>query len=211
MNRALAIAAFAFSAVALGYTLTRPAPAAVPAPATDHPSREELQQLQHRIAVLESSSSELWARVGSQRSPPADTAPQVQALRDDVQQMINGDARFKELVRGVQTELAAEQHQQAQQWVQQHTLERKEKWKAFIAEQHLPYATEQELTRRLDAEDARRLEAYDAGQRPDFAAVRAERKQTDEAMARLLTPEQKARYDEVRRDDGPRRGGERPR
>jgi hypothetical protein len=155
---------------------------------------------------------------------PAALAQEVEQLKTEVRGLIAGEALnsqggreyLKEMVLSVQDEMRTAQRQERQQqWVQAQTqaqTERSERLRKFASEAGLNYSQEQELTRRLGEEESRRqalLNEVSAGtksQRDVRQELRTMRTQTDEAMQKLLSEPQWARYEELRREErGPRR------
>jgi hypothetical protein len=163
---------------------------------------------------------------GAAGAPPAALAQEVEQLKTEVRGLIAGEALnsqggreyLKEMVRSVQDEMRTTQRQERQQqWTQtqaQAQTERAERVHKFASEAGLNYSQEQELTRRLQDEDTQRqalLDAVSAGSkspRDIRQDMRTLRTQTDEAMQKLLTDEQRVKYEEMRREDrGPMRQG----
>lgn len=159
-------------------------------------------------------------------APPAALAQEVEQLKTEVRSLVAGEALnsqggreyLKEMVRSVQDEMRTAQRQERQQqWAQAQTqaqAARSERLRKFISEAGLNYSQEQELTRRMEEEETRRQALFDAmsagtrSQRDVRQELRAMRTQTDEAMQKLLSESQWARYEELRREErGPRRPG----
>jgi Spy/CpxP family protein refolding chaperone len=187
--------------------------------------------LSSRVMVLERQPGAPGGSTGGAAgTPPVVLAQEVEQLKTEVRSLIAGEALnsqggreyLKEAVRSVQDEMRTAQRQEReQQWVQAQTqaqTERSERIRKFVTEAGLNYSQEQELTRRLQEEETRRqalLEEVRAGSkapRDIRQETRTLRTQTDEAMQQVLTPEQKAKYDELRREDrgSPRQGGRQP-
>lgn len=216
-----------------------PASAAQEAPAAASPTGVE--ELERRVRALEDTALGLSRRLmaleqrpvvsadgGVVAAPTALTA-EVEQLRAEVRGLIAGEALnseggrtyLKDMVRTVQEEMRNEQRQARQQeWQQAQTqaqAQRGERVRQFISDARLNYNQEQALTRRLEAEDAKRqalLQEVGAGTRNPRdmrQALRAERQQTDEEMRSLLDEGQRAKYEEMRRDEWreerPRGGG----
>jgi hypothetical protein len=162
--------------------------------------------------------------------PPAALAQEVEQLRNEVRGMIAGEALqsqggreyLKEMVRSVQDEMRTTQRQERQQeWLQaqsQAQASRAERLRKFVSEAGLNYTQEQELTRRMDAEEARRqalfaeVEAGSKAPQDVRRELRDMRRQTDAEMQKVLSEEQRVKYEELRREErgGPgRQGGQR--
>jgi hypothetical protein len=158
--------------------------------------------------------------------PPAALAQEVEQLRSEVRGLIAGEALqseggreyLKEMVRSVQDEMRTAQRQERQQqWLQaqaQGQSGRAERLRQFVSEAGLNYTQEQELTRRLEGEDARRqalLSEVEAGSKTPQdirRELRDMRRQTDAEMQKVLSEEQRVKYEELRREErGPQRGG----
>ncbi|KFE69071.1 hypothetical protein DB31_6973 [Hyalangium minutum] len=157
---------------------------------------------------------------------PVGLAQEVEQLRTEVRGMIAGEALnseggrdyLKAMVRSVQDEMRTEQRQERdQRWVQaqsQAQTQRSERLRKFVSEAGLNYSQEQEFTRRMQEEDTRRQALFDelsaGGKAPrDIRQeLRAIRKQTDDAMQKVLSEPQRAQYEELRRED--RGGNQRP-
>lgn len=157
---------------------------------------------------------------------PAALTQEMEQLKTEVRGLIAGEALnsqggreyLKEMVRSVQDEMRTEQRQERQQqWAQAQTqarTERSERLRKFVSEAGLNYSQEQEFTRRLEEEETRRQALFDevsAGtksQRDVQRELRAMRTRTDEAMQKLFSEPQWAKYEELRREDrGQRRPG----
>lgn len=161
--------------------------------------------------------------------PPAALAQEVEQLRSEVRGLIAGEALqseggreyLKEMVRSVQDELRTAQRQERQQqWLQNQTqaqAARAERVRKFVSEAGLNYSQEQELMRRLDTEETRRqalfaqVEAGSKAQQDVRRELRELRRQTDAEMQKVLSEEQRVKYEELRREErGPgRQGGQR--
>jgi Spy/CpxP family protein refolding chaperone len=183
--------------------------------------------LSSRVMVLERQpGAPAGSTGGTAGTTPVALAQEVEQLKTEVRSLIAGEALnsqggreyLKEAVRSVQDEMRTAQRQERQQqWAQAQTqgqTERSERIRKFVTEAGLNYSQEQELTRRLQEEETRRqalLDEVRAGSkspRDIRQETRTLRTQTDEAMQQILTPEQKAKYDELRREDrGPMRQG----
>ncbi|HEX8703411.1 MAG TPA: hypothetical protein VF815_31535 [Myxococcaceae bacterium] len=158
--------------------------------------------------------------------PPAALAQEVEQLRSEVRSMIAGEALqseggreyLKEMVRSVQDEMRTAQRQERQQqWLQNQTqaqAARAERLRKFVSEAGLNYNQEQELLRRLDGEESQRqalfaeIEAGSKSQQDVRRELRDLRRQTDAEMQKVLSEEQRVKYDELRREErGPGRQG----
>jgi len=158
--------------------------------------------------------------------PPAALAQEVEQLRSEVRGLIAGEALqsqggreyLKEMVRSVQDELRTAQRQERQQqWLQNQTqaqAARAERLRKFVSEAGLNYNQEQELMRRLDGEESRRqalfaeIESGSKSQQDVRRELRDLRRQTDAEMQKVLSEEQRVKYDELRREErGPGRQG----
>ena len=230
---ALAIALFG----SRGEPVAPPTPAE---PAADAFTSLELEAIERRVESLEQTSLSLSKRLmlleqrpmvasdGGVAAVPASLAAEVEQLRSEVRGMVAGEALnsqggreyLKEAVRSAQEEMRAEMRQARQQeWVQaqaQAQQQRSERVRQFISEARLNYTQEQALTSRLQTEDSRRqalMEEVRAGsksQRDVRQELRALRTETDQEMAKVLSAEQQAKYEEMRREerrDGRPRGG----
>lgn len=156
---------------------------------------------------------------------PVGLAQEVEQLRTEVRGLIAGEALnseggrdyLKAMVRSVQDEMRTEQRQERdQRWVQaqaQAQTQRSERLRKFVSSAGLNYTQEQEFMRRMQEEDTRRQALFDemsaGGKAP--RDIRQElstiRKQTDEAMQKVLSESQQAQYKELRREE---RGNQRP-
>ncbi|MDY7227472.1 hypothetical protein [Hyalangium rubrum] len=167
--------------------------------------------------------------------PSAELAHEVEQLRTEVRGMIAGEALnsqggreyLKEMVRSVQDEMrTAQREERQQQWVQaqaQALTNRSERLRQFVSEAGLNYNQEQELMRRMQGEDAQRqalLQEVEAGSKSPQdvrRALRTLRSETDKEMQQILSEEQRAKYQELRREErgqggqGGRGGGDGPR
>jgi hypothetical protein len=154
---------------------------------------------------------------------PVATAPalvaEVEQLRTEVRGLIAGEALnsqggreyLKEAVRSAQEEMRAEMRQARQQeWAQaqaQAQEQRSERVRQFISDARLNYSQEQALTSRLQTEDSKRqalMEEVRAGsrsQRDVRQELRTLRTETDQEMAKVLSADQQAKYEEMRREE----------
>lgn len=165
--------------------------------------------------------------------PPAALAQEVEQLRTEVRSMMAGEALnspggreyLKEMVRSVQDEMrTAQREERQQQWIQAQAQARpnpSERVRQFVTEAGLNYSQEQELTRRLEGEETQRqalLAEVSAGRKSPQdmrRELRTLRSETDQQMQKLLSEEQRVKYQELRREDrggtrGGGRGGGRP-
>lgn len=196
---------------------------------------ETAQLLSRRVMVLEQGRPLALASDGGTGAVPAGLAQEVEQLRGEVRGMVAGEALnseggreyLKSMVRTVQDEMRTEQRQERmQQWQQaqaQAQTERTERWHKFVSTAGLGYSQEQELMRRLQDEDTQRqalmAQVRDGTKDPREVRqeIRTQRNETDEAMAKVLSDDQKKQYDEMRRADaqqnrpfgGGSRGGQR--
>ncbi len=185
--------------------------------------------LSRRLMALEQRAG--GAPVAAEGAPVAGApalAAEVEQLRNEVRGLIAGEALnsqggreyLKEAVRSAQEEMRAEMRQARQQeWAQaqaQAQEQRSERVRQFISDARLNYTQEQALTSRLQTEDSRRqalMEEVRAGsksQRDVRQELRALRTETDQEMAKVLSADQQAKYEEMRREerqDGRQRGG----
>lgn len=230
MSKFLGLGSIALAATALGVALFRaPEPPPPPAAPVASPRAEaELRALERRLELLEESSSLLERKVfelSRQRAlalpdgglvavaalPPMNETPHGAPGAPPLAAGAVPREDLKEAVRAAQTELEAEQRAErfqrfeAQQARAQ--AEQAERWKKFTTEANLNGAQEQTLKQSLDAEQARRKALMDevrAGSKSFFeirGELRETRQATDEAMAKVLTPEQLQKYTEVRREE----------
>ncbi|WP_224244513.1 hypothetical protein [Hyalangium gracile] len=182
--------------------------------------------LSSRVMALERQPGAAGGGTGAAGAPPAALAQEVEQLKTEVRSLIAGEALnsqggreyLKEMVRSVQDEMrTAQREERQQQWVQaqaQAQTERSERLRRFVSEAGLNYSQEQEFTRRFQEEDARRqalfaeVSAGSKSPRELRQELRALQNQTDEAMRQILSEDQKAKYDALRREDrGPGRPG----
>ncbi len=197
---------------------------------------KRMKALEDTVVLLSSRVMELERRQGAPAgsaggtaggAAPAGLAQEVEELKTEMRGLIAGEALnseggreyLKEMMRSVQDEMRNTQRQERQQqWVQaqaQAQTERSERVRKFVSDAGLNYSQEQELTRRLQDEESQRQALLDqanaGGKSPrDLRQdLRTLRNQTDEAMAKVLSADQKAKYDEMRRDErgGPMRPG----
>ncbi len=158
--------------------------------------------------------------------PQAALAQEVEQLRSEVRGMIAGEALqseggreyLKEMVRSVQDEMRTAQRQERQQqWLQNQTqaqAARAERLRKFVSDASLNYNQEQELMRRLEGEESRRqalfaeIESGSKSQQDVRRELRDLRRQTDAEMQKVLSEDQRLKYDELRREErGPGRQG----
>jgi hypothetical protein len=122
-----------------------------------------------------------------------------------------GREYLKEMVRSVQEEVRTEQRQERQARFQQAQTQAQaqqaERWRQFASEARLSYSQEQALQQRLETESTRRQALFDevrAGTknpRDVRQELRALRTQTDQEMHAVLDETQRAKYDELRREE----------
>jgi hypothetical protein len=227
MNRPVTALCVTLSLIALGVSLFKPAPEpeSLPPPPPPSPevSRDQLRALEDRVDELEDRLAELRARSQLAERPltadagpvaAADLVSEVQALREQVRGLAGrpGDpASFKQLVRETQEELAEDtRRQRSEAWLRSDPSEvsaRTERWKKFAVDVRLDYRVEQQLLQRLQAEDAQKatlLEEVRAGTksfRQAQQALRAERRTTDDQLKASLAPEQREKYERLRREE----------
>lgn len=183
--------------------------------------------LSSRVMVLErQAGAPAGSTGGAAGTPPVALAQEVEQLKTEVRSLVAGEALnseggreyLKEMVRSVQDEMrTAQREERQQQWAQAQTqaqTDRSERIRKFATEAGLNYTQEQELTRRLQDEDTKRqalmdeVRAGNKNPRDIRQDMRTLRTQTDEAMQQVLSADQKAKYDEMRREDrGPMRQG----
>lgn len=202
-----------------------------PAEASSGASPAELQALEKRVQALEGTVQLLSQRLmafekqpgtaagGAVAVPAGALAAEVEQLKSEIRGLMAGEALnseggreyLKEMMRSVQGEMReAERQEREQRWVQamaQVQSERDERWRQFVSEAKLDYRQEQELTRRLQGEDTRRkalLDEVRAGSkspRDMQRELRATRRETDQEMQKLLSEDQQAKYEELRREE----------
>ncbi len=186
MNRALLIACFALSTIALALSLVPRDPPPPPPAATGGVSADDLDILERRIEMLENDNHELWAKVQQlQRAAagagvavalpsdaggvPAAMQAEVAKLRDEVHGMIAGEALnsdsgkqwLRERMRELEQEDRRSRMEQQLQRAAAREQEQKAQWKKFVADAKLNYTQEQSLMKALDAESARRQALMD--------------------------------------------------
>ena len=200
----------------------------------------DAELLRRRVEVLEDDNRTLWDRVvvlerrnnGVVNDAGVLTpsiVSDVAQLRQEVRGLISGEvlsneasrAALKEVIRETEADSQRERIAQAQQRREQRAQEQKVKWKEFVGTAKLTWQQEQELTKHLEAEEktrqdfAQRLQSDSLPMTPELLrAMRDQRRETDEAMNKLLDETQKEQYQALRREDrggGGRgdRGGER--
>ncbi len=233
MNRALLIACFAISTIALALSLVPRADPLPPPPiATTGVMPEELELLQRRLDDVEDTQRELFDRVSRlQRAGavgaadlsldagvPAALQAEVARLRDEVHGMIAGEALsspggkayLKDTLHEIQAEEARARMEQRLARTAQRNEEQKQQWKKFVTDAHLDYAQEQTLTKALDAEQQRRdalMAEARAGTKDFRDAFREQRdlqRDTDKTVKAQLDEAQQKQYDQLRREQ---RGG----
>ena len=201
----------------------------------------DAELLRRRVEVLEDDNRTLWDRVvvlerrnnGVVNDAGVLTpsiVSDVAQLRQEVRGLISGEvlsneasrAALKEVIRETEADSQRERIAQAQQRREQRAQDQKVKWKEFVGTAKLTWQQEQELTKHLEAEEKARLDFAQKMQSGDgapmgpevFRAMGDRRRETDEAMNKLLDETQKEQYQALRREDrggGGRgdRGGER--
>ncbi len=229
------LAALALAVALFGSSGEAPAPEAPSKPARAASSSQDVQALERRVRTLEESLVQLSSRLmalerrpatagGDPASPSPALAQEVEALKEEMRSLMAGEALhseggreyLKDAMRSVQEEMRTAQRQERQQqWAQvqaQVQAERSERLRRFISDARLSYSQEQALTSRLNAEDSQRqalmseLQAGSKSQRDIRREIRTLRTQTDGEMRKVLSEDQWAKYEELRRDDGgPRR------
>ncbi len=188
----------------------------------------DAELLRRRVELLEDDNRALWDRVvvlerrntavvlndaGVELAPSI--VSEVAQLRQELRGVITGAAlsneasraALKEVIKEAEADTLRERVAQSQQRRDQRAQEQKVKWKEFVTTAKLTFQQEQELTRRLDAEEATRQQMQNgtAVMGPEtFRAMRDQRRETDEAMNKLLDDTQKEQYQAMRRED---RGG----
>lgn len=236
MNRALLIACFAMSAIALALSLVpRDAPPPAPVAAGGGVTMDDVDILERRLDALEDANRDLLNRLvqlqrgqaaaGSMGFPAdAGVSAAVQAelvqLRNEVHGMVAGEALhseggkqwLKETLRELEAEDRRERTQQQLARAAARSEEQKAEWKKFITDAHLNYAQEQTLTKALDAESARRKALMDevAAGTKDFRDVMREtrdvRRETDKTVKAGLDEAQSKQYEQLRREQNRPRG-----
>ncbi|MCY1015092.1 hypothetical protein [Pyxidicoccus sp. MSG2] len=212
----------------------------------------DVEDLERRVRALEDTALGLSRRLmtleqrpaisadGGVVAAPAALTAELEQLRAEVRGMVAGEALnseggrayLKDAVRAAQEEMRNEQREVRQQeWAQaqvQAQTQRAERLRQFVSDAKLNYNQEQALTRRMQAEDSKRqalmaeVQAGTKNPRDIRQELRAERQQTDQEMSSLLSEEQQAKYQELRREEwgnggrqqrgprGERAGGEQP-
>jgi len=234
MNRALLIACFAISTIALALSLVpRADPLPPPPPASAGVLPEELELLQRRLDDVEDTQRELFDRVSRlQRGgvagelaldagAPAALQAEVARLRDEVHGMIAGEALnstggktfLKDAIREVQAEEARARMEQRLALQTKRAEEQKAQWKKFVTDARLNYSQEQALMKALEAEQQKR-DAFMAEARAGtkdfrdvFRETRDAQRETDKAVKAQLDEGQQRQYDQLRREQ--RGGGDR--
>lgn len=237
MNRALPILSLCIALLALAGALIPRDPVVLPPSQPEAPRGMDVdaELLRRRVELLEDDNRALWDRVvllerrqGSALSTDAGSAglvSEIAQLRQEVRGVMTGEmlsneasrAALKEVIREAEAENQRERIAQRQERQEQRAAEQKAKWKAFISTAKLTWQQEQELTKRLDAEETARqafAQQLQSGTPPNpeaFRALRDQRKETDQAMSKLLDGPQQEQYQAMRREDrgGGRRGGDR--
>lgn len=236
MNRALLIACFATSTLALALALVpRDPPAPLPASGGGGVTMDDLEILERRIDAVEDLNRDLLNKVAQlQRGAPglvltgdagvsAAVAVELAQLRDEVHGMVAGEALnspggktwLKDQLRELQVEEQRARTEQQLARAAERTEEQKVQWKKFVTDAKLTYAQEQGLMGALDAEAAKRKTLMDevkAGTK-DFRDVmrstRELRRDTDQTVKASLDEAQQKQYEQLRREQGSPRGGDR--
>jgi hypothetical protein len=151
---------------------------------------------------------------------PEALAAQVAQLKQELADLQAGEALaapsgrdyLKELVKEASRELDRERQQaRAQEFVKSQEAaksQRAERWKRFVSEANLTWQQEQMLNARLAVEESRREELLAKLRDGElgFGEVRRGlgdvRRETDQAMTQTLSPEQRAKYDAARAEEG---------
>jgi hypothetical protein len=220
-----------------------PAPPPPAAPVASPTWEADLARLEGRVQALEAEVKVLRSQLSSGApqgrgvevvQAPEALASEVAQLRQALADLQAGEALsapegreyLKSLVKEAQADLSRERERaRALDIVSSEEMargERKERWKRFVAEAGLTWAQEQDLDRLVKVEEEKRSELFQKVKEGSlgFGEMRRElgsaRRATDAAMAAQLSPEQKAKYDTVRLEEGrtpgrPGRGGLGPR
>ncbi|WP_201756022.1 hypothetical protein [Corallococcus silvisoli] len=187
---------------------------------------ETVQLLSRRLMAFEQQGGTVATGTGTGPAPVGLEA-EVARLREEVRGVMVGEAlntdsgrqSLKDMMRSVQEEQRNEQRQQWQQQIDQMrtqaVAEQAERVKAFVTDARLSYSQEQELTKRLQAEEAKRQELMaglaGAGNGRPGREVQREmrdlRAQNDQEMQKVLSADQQAKYQEMRRQEMSPRGG----
>lgn len=232
MNRVLPVLSLCLALLALAAALVpRGDSIVVSSPPVEVPvARDSDPELRKRIEQLEDDNRALWDRVVllEHRQPSASDggagspglAAEVAELREQVRGVVTGEvltndasrAALKDVIREAEADSQRERLVQRQQRQEQRVEEQKAKWKDFFATAKLTWPQQQELEKRLAEEEAARRaiaeQLQNGGPNPDaFRALRDQRKETDQAMGKLLDDTQKEQYQALRREDRGGRGG----
>ena len=189
---------------------------------------ENALSLSKRLMLLEQRGGTAPAGGAGGAVPPG-LAAEVEQLRAEVRGMVAGEALqseggrqyLKDMVRTVQDEMRTEQREQREQRMEeaqaQAQAQRAERLRQFITDARLNSRQEQDVQRKLQAEETQRQalsEAMRSGQKAPRDArqeIRQAREQTDTEIKALLDESQRAKYEELRREDfrraGPGGGG----
>ena len=241
MNRVLPLLSLCIGLLALAFALVPRGEVVVASVQQDPPRIAEADpELRRRLEQLEDENRMLWDRVVllerrqvtvTSSDAGVLVAPSINSelaqLREEVRGLITGEvlgnpasrSALKEVIREAEADSQRERSVLRQQRTEQRALEQKARWKEFATAAKLTYAQEQELTRRLEAEDAARKALSEQLQNgppnPEaFRTLRDQRRETDQAMGKLLDDAQKEQYQALRREDrgggarGERGGGE---
>ncbi len=240
MSRVLPIVSLCIALLAFAFAVVPRDPVIIPSsqPEAQRGVDVDAEMLRRRVELLEDDNRALWDRVvvleRRNAAPVMNDAgvvlapsvvSEVAQLRQEVRGLITGEVlsneasriALKEVIREAEADSQRERVAQAQQRREQRAQEQKVKWKEFVTTAKLSYQQEQELTKRLDAEEKARLDfaqQMQNGATPpgpeSFRAMRDQRRETDEAMNKLLDDTQKEQFQALRREDrGGNRGGDR--
>jgi hypothetical protein len=177
-------------------------------------------ELSHLKLMLEDGGTAIAANalpsMADDARPVGRSAPAVGATDDSP----IARSEIKEAVRAAQEEIATEQRKERIARFEQDQAKAQaaqaERWKKFTTEANLNGAQEQALNQALEAEQAKRKALMDdvrAGNKSFFEVrgdMRETRTATDQAMAKVLTPDQLTKYTETRqaeRREGRGQGG----
>lgn len=234
MNRVLPILSLCIALLAFAFAVVPREPVVIPpsAPQERRGMDVDAEMLRRRVDLLEDDNRALWDRVVvlEHRNTAVVTndagvglAPsivsEVAQLRQELRGVITGEvlsneasrAALKDLIKEAEADTMRERVAQRQQRRDQRAQEQKVKWKEFVSTAKLTFQQEQELNKHLEAEEKARLDLAQQMQSttgslgPEvFRNMRDQRRETDEAMNKLLDDTQKQQYQALRRED---RGG----
>ncbi len=239
MSRVLPIVSLCIALLAFAFAVVPRDPVIIPSsePEAQRGVDVDAEMLRRRVELLEDDNRALWDRVVvlERRNPSVvmsdagvfapSMVSEVAQLRQEVRGLITGEvlsneasrAALKDVIREAEADALRERVAQSQQRREQRAQEQKVKWKEFVSTAKLTWQQEQELTKHLEAEEkarldlAQQLQVGNTAPGPDaFRAMRDQRRETDEAMNKLLDDTQKQQYQALRREDrGGNRGGDR--